>query len=168
MRLTSSTVLALLILLTIACGESGGWQQALESTAPPDPNKAIVGERQRETGRRRERQIPQTDEGQATQRTQPQQREQRSTVTLHVSLSNYPNCHVGAVRFYVNRRYVGQFNEEGFLEVEVNPGAFTLEVWDSGGHWIRTINVSSGSSIEIEFSCSEKELFSQSDGPAVG
>ena len=168
MRLSSSTVLALLILFTIACSDSGGWQQALESTAPPDPNKAVVGKRQRESQRQPERQIPQTDMGEATRRTQTQQTEQPSTVTLQVSLSNYPNCHVGAVRFYINRKYIGQFNEQGLLEVEVNPGALTLEVWDSGGHWIRTVNVSSGQSIEIEFSCSEKELFGQSDGPAVG
>lgn len=60
------------------------------------------------------------------------------------------------MRFYVNRRYKSQFDEDGKITVEVTPGELTLEVWDNGGHWLKPASVQEGQALEVAFGCGEK------------
>ena len=121
------------LLLLSACSSSEAWSDALDDTAPPDPNLAHAQSRDTTAApdptpdqQPAQREVPVQPETPAPEDTVPQ------PTQVSATLEGYPSCHVGAVRFYVNRRYKGQFDDEGQITLEVEPGQLTLEVWDTG------------------------------------
>ena len=144
------------LLVMAGCSSSEAWSDALNDTAPPDPNLAHPQSRDATTSSdaaraaRTPHRVPPQTQTPVSETAGPQ------LTQVSATLEGYPSCHVGAVRFYVNRRYKGQFDDEGKLTLEVEPGQLTLEVWDSGGHWLKTVNVQDGQTIQVVFGCGEK------------
>lgn len=146
-----------LVAIMAGCTGPEAWSGALDETAPPNPNRAHA----------QPRQTPQNQEAAPVEQPQDDSAEVQAPAPVPedpgpqptrvtATLLGYPSCHVGAVRFYVNRRYRGAFNDEGNVTIDVTPGELTLEVWDSGGHWLKIVNVAEGQSIQVSFSCAEK------------
>jgi hypothetical protein len=72
---------------------------------------------------------------------------------LLVVLEGDRECFAGAVRCYVDGRFVGQVGEGGTMQTAITPGEHYIEIWDSRGRWEAEVNALPGQAIRIPIRC---------------
>ncbi len=163
MRLALASFMATLLLLAIACGQSETWSEALKQTAPPNPERSEISAPGRVSARNQPesttRVTPDTTRSAAESKSGARSETGETTdsdATLMVLLQGQRDCFAGAVRCYIDGRYVGQVGEDGRLQVAVRSGNRYLEVWDSRGRWEARFAVERGGTATINVRCEER------------
>jgi hypothetical protein len=135
------SILAAMVLSSSGCSQSDSWSEALEQTSPANPERSEISapgrvetQETRAAASRRTEAAP-TAEERAGEERRGETGEAEGDATLLVLLQGPRDCFAGAVRVYVDGRYVGQAGADGRLQVRVQSGAHNLEVWDSRGRW---------------------------------
>jgi hypothetical protein len=156
------SILAAMVLLSSGCARSDSWSEALEQTSPANPEHSeisapgrVESRETREAAPRRTEATPAEQEG-AEEVRRGGMDEAEADATLLVLLQGPRDCFAGAVRVYVDGRYVGQAGADGRLQVRVQSGSRNLEVWDSRGRWEARFVVERGGTATVNIRCEER------------
>lgn len=80
---------------------------------------------------------------------------------VRIIVTGLETCRYGAVRCYVDRKYVGALDDEGRLEVTLEPGVYQGELVDSSGQWLFSITVEAGGTTNVALNCGGKMPFGE-------
>ena len=156
-------IVCLLSLPFSACGPGASWSEALEGTAPPDPEDSAVG-----SAAEGSTQAAGSARGSGSTARPPEPESAREPdgegpvsgagagATLEVVLAGDLDCFAGAVRCYVDGRYVGLVGDDGRFEIPVRPGDHLLVVWDSRGRWQAQFTADTGGVVRIPIRCDDR------------
>ena len=154
---------SLFLLPAVSCGRSASWSEALEQTAPPNPERSEIvslrktsGVKPKAPGRGSERSRASQRTGRGVDGGQRPEGAQAGDAKLVLALLGDLSCYAGAVRCYVDGRYVGAVGEDGRLEVAIAAGNHYIEIWDSRGRWETEINAAPGGIAEVAIRCDER------------
>lgn len=156
-------IICLVSLPFSACGPGAAWSEALEGTAPPDPEDSAVGSAAEGPAQAAESARGSGPTAQSRSRLAEPESAQESDgedpgagATLEVVLAGDLDCFSGAVRCYVDGRYVGLVGDDGRFEVPVRPGDHLLVVWDSRGRWQAQFTAVTGQMVRIPIRCDDR------------
>lgn len=152
-----------LTLAAIACGDNAAWDEALRRSAPPNPYTATKHQQQtleRQAKQERDQAPRARSESPAAAVTPAEER----VTGIEITLEGYPDCYSGAIRLYVDRRFVATFDGQGQLRLELTPGRHTLMVWDSSSRWRQEVNISEGRIAPVMVPCSGREPLINEEG----
>jgi hypothetical protein len=131
-----------------SCSEEADWEEALNQTAPAPPLSIA------------EKKEPAKKPKIVTAAEREEEKAEAIAVsrlaTFNFRLADFPTCANGAVRLYLNGKYKAAFDDQGLLNLEVAPGSYKIEVWDSGGRWQANRDIRENQSLEVIFTCSAK------------
>ena len=143
------------------CGTPASWSEALDQTAPPDPERSEITSPRRMVTGRRSAPTP-TDSSRETARAQESARtadeagERRLDSELLLVLQGDMSCYAGAVRCYVDGSFVGEADENGRLRVPIASGSHYIEIWDSRGRWQAEITAAAGQAATVNIRCEDR------------
>ena len=166
MRKNLFPALVAFVFLINGCGESKSWTEALDETSPPNPEQTRgtpASEQARASQGQSAADLTESQDQEQTLQEETRQEEEPAAnsgmATVAFTLNDFPSCHVGAVRLYVNKKYVDLFDDQGKLEITIEPGTLNIEIWDSGGSWKLQVNVRAGQRNEVGINCADKQGF---------
>lgn len=148
-----------------ACQPSSSWLDAASETAPPNPESSEIRAARggRQPGEQLDAGAPaaepaSSDANDSTDRVRDTRgaEGQSGRVDLEVYLEGERSCFAGAVRCYLDGRYVGAIGSDGRFRTAVSPGGHILVVWDSRGRWDVDLMVSSGDVLRIPIRCADR------------
>ena len=158
-------------LLFSGCNSENQWEKALGEAAPPDPYKQARGKIINEEKKKQEEQkieLAETATGQKTvHRAQyrPDLEKQKNTsqATLLIILDQHATCYEGKVRPYIDGRLVGEFDQSGKLEINVEPTSQELSIFDDVSVRRFPLNLTAGKREVITVKCDKR-----TELPAIG
>ncbi|HUX08901.1 MAG TPA: hypothetical protein VMX35_16500 [Acidobacteriota bacterium] len=162
MRYAVGSLTVLMLLLAVACEQSETWTEALKQTAPPNPERSEISAPRRAAAQKQAESTARSARETAGSSAESESSERRGIpaavgdATLLVLLQGPRDCFAGAVRCYIDGRYVGQVGGDGRLQVAVRAGNRYLEVWDSRGRWEARFDVARGDTATINVRCEER------------
>ena len=126
------------------------WRQAIEvdgdigslsdETAPPDPEQSEITSPRRVVTRQQSTAPPAAVTGESSRAEEPTRTNDSAEVEsldseLLLLLQGDLSHFAGAVRCYVDGKFVGQADENGRMRVPIQSGNRYIEIWDSRGRW---------------------------------
>ena len=164
-RIMTSVALPALILAAVlplcGCGPQASWSEALDQTAPPDPEQSEITSPRR-VNTRQPTATPQSAQSEQTAREREPVREQatsgseRRDSELLMVLQGDQTCFSGAVRCYVDGSFVGKADENGRMRVPIASGPHFIEIWDSRGRWQAEITAIAGQTATVSIRCEDR------------
>jgi hypothetical protein len=159
-------LLLLALIFSFSCSPEQGWQESLEATAPEDPSTlARVNNSEPEAEEKPEKnpdRKPPVENRKTPAESQNLIKPEVRDGTFTIKVAGLSECRFGAVRCYLDRKYVGALNDDGTFSVAVKAGVYQGELMDSSGRWSFAVEIISGQVSEILLSCSDKTPFVES------